>query len=258
MSGTGRWSDLGPRLVSAAVLIVVGGAALWAGGAWFTLLVLVLAALACWELARLAGGPGTEAVVVGAVGAAALYLASRFSGVLPSGLLIAAVLFAAPVVQARRWLWLAYAPVILLGSYALIEFRRDGVELIGWLVAVVVAADVAGYAIGRLVGGPKFWPALSPKKTWSGTIAGWVAATAVGVAFWASGGAIWYVFLSPVLAFAAQLGDIGESAVKRRAGVKDASALIPGHGGIMDRFDALLGAALVLFVLRAFGGLSAS
>lgn len=101
-----------------------------------------------------------------------------------------------------------------------------------------------------MIGGRKFWPQLSPKKTWSGTIAGWIGAALVGVALVASGhGDTALIWISPLVAFAGQLGDIAESWLKRRAGVKDSSNLIPGHGGFMDRFDAISGATLaVMFI----------
>ncbi|MDZ7904436.1 MAG: phosphatidate cytidylyltransferase [Cypionkella sp.] len=131
-----------------------------------------------------------------------------------------------------------------------------------WLIGVVILSDIAGYFAGRILGGPKFWPAISPKKTWSGTVAGWMGAAGLGAAFWAAGyGGAALIILSPLVAFAGQMGDIGESWLKRRAGIKDSSNLIPGHGGFLDRFDALIGAALVVLALQmaapevlAFGG----
>ena len=97
-----------------------------------------------------------------------------------------------------------------------------------------------------MLGGPKFWPRLSPKKTWSGTVAGWVGAMLVGLTVWATGhGSASLIWISPLVAFAGQLGDIAESWLKRRAGVKDSSNLIPGHGGVFDRVDGLLPVAIV-------------
>ena len=116
---------------------------------------------------------------------------------------------------------------------------------------VVVVTDVAGYFAGRIIGGPKFWPAVSPKKTWAGTTAGWLAAAVVGVVFGIGSGVMGTLVLASVLlSFASQLGDIAESAIKRRVGVKDSSTLIPGHGGLLDRFDGMLGAALALLLLE--------
>ena len=103
---------------------------------------------------------------------------------------------------------------------------------------------------GRIFGGPKFWPRFSPKKTWSGTVAGWIAAAGIGLIFLRiSTAGIDLLWISALLAFASQLGDIAESAIKRQAGVKDSSNLIPGHGGLMDRFDGLLGAALFMLLV---------
>jgi phosphatidate cytidylyltransferase len=146
----------------------------------------------------------------------------------------------------------AYALAIMLAGYGLVELRSvGGTQAILWLVAVVVASDVLGYFAGRMLGGPKFWPAISPKKTWSGTVAGWIGAALVGlVVVLGSGAGRLLVPLSALVAFAGQMGDIAESWVKRRAGVKDASNLIPGHGGVLDRFDALIGAVVLVMALR--------
>ncbi len=103
-----------------------------------------------------------------------------------------------------------------------------------------------------MLGGPKFWPRVSPKKTWSGTIAGWIGAALIGWiwAVWQDAG--WETIgISVALAMMAQMGDIAESAVKRKVGVKDSSNLLPGHGGLFDRFDAMLGAALMLLVIES-------
>ena len=127
--------------------------------------------------------------------------------------------------------------------------------VLGWLVGIVVVTDVAGYFAGRRLGGPKFWPRVSPKKTWSGTAAGWVGAGIVGGLFAINSGVWVAVFLASIfLSFASQMGDIAESAIKRKMGVKDSSALIPGHGGVLDRFDGMLGASVGFLVIEfAFG-----
>jgi phosphatidate cytidylyltransferase len=120
---------------------------------------------------------------------------------------------------------------------------------------VVAVTDIGGYFAGRIIGGPKFWPRVSPKKTWSGTVAGWVGAGVVGWAFMAATGmGVALIGISIALSMASQMGDIAESAVKRNAGVKDSSALLPGHGGVWDRFDGMLGASLLLLVIESFTG----
>jgi phosphatidate cytidylyltransferase len=146
-----------------------------------------------------------------------------------------------------------YSLAMLLSGHAFIALDHRGAVIVVWLVCIVVASDVFGYFAGRLLGGPKVWPAISPKKTWSGTIAGWVGAALVGWGFVVFEGGGWgLVVISPLVAVAGQLGDIVESLIKRRAGVKDASRLIPGHGGVIDRFDALIGAILAVWLLELF------
>jgi phosphatidate cytidylyltransferase len=255
MSEPGRWGDLGPRVVSAIVMIVVGVAALWAGGAWFYGLAVLAGAVMGWELARLCGAAGAVPVMIGLLFAVVLYLADRLPSPWTLLPVLVAILLTMPLVPRMRLAWLLYGALILVGVMAVTKFREAGVPLVAWLIAVVVASDIAGYFAGRVLGGPKFWPRLSPKKTWSGTVAGWIAAALVGAGFKLAGGGTSLILFSPLLALAAQLGDIAESAVKRRAGAKDASALIPGHGGLMDRFDALIGAATALYLAGAIAGL---
>ncbi|MBD0865869.1 MAG: phosphatidate cytidylyltransferase, partial [Rhodobacteraceae bacterium] len=120
---------------------------------------------------------------------------------------------------------------------------------------VVATTDIAGYFTGRLLGGPKFWPRISPRKTWSGTVAGWIASGILGVFFMGvTDSGLWLFFLSVATSFAAQMGDIAESATKRQYGVKDSSSLIPGHGGLFDRFDGMLGAAVLVLVVIELTG----
>ena len=139
-----------------------------------------------------------------------------------------------------------------IAGWGLVHFRVDyGFVWILWLILVVVVTDTAGYFAGRTIGGPKFWPKVSPKKTWAGTTAGWIAAGIVGLLFDLFFVQVsWHIIpISMLLSLASQMGDIAESALKRRMGVNDSSHLIPGHGGLFDRFDALLGASLFMLVI---------
>lgn len=214
MSGA-NWADLRARSLSALVMLAVGAVAIWLGGSVYLLLILAAVAAMQWELWRMTLGQGRDTA-----------------------------------------LWAGYGLAILLAGAALIWLRGlpNGFLLICWLLAVVIASDVMGYFAGRALGGPKFWPRISPKKTWSGTVAGWIGAALVGVVFAAldRGTGLGLVLLSPFVAFAGQMGDIAESAIKRRAGVKDSSNLIPGHGGVLDRFDALIFAAIVVGAAALF------
>lgn len=249
MTTPSRWDDLGPRLASAAVLAIVGLGAVFAGDPWVSGLASVVAGVMMWELARLtAPDHRREAVLIGLIAAATLAVVLLRHNPFWLAWLVLPVLLGALRPRRDRAGFVLVGLAIMLSCYAFVAFRGGlGLSYMVWLIGIVVASDTLGYFGGRLIGGPKFWPRLSPKKTWSGTIAGWVGAMAVGVAFWLWVDApFWIVPLSALVALAGQLGDITESAVKRRAGIKDASALIPGHGGFMDRLDALCGAALFL------------
>ena len=257
-----KWGDLGPRVTSAIVLLVIGGGAVWLGGAVFLYVAAIAAALIGWEIARICNlGGGAMPVATGFVAGSAILFsgtAHQFSGYASDGVLVV-LLAGVPVVAAAavapggdRLRMFSYLAWVMIATWGLVDLRGLGLVPVIWLAALVVASDVAGYFVGRSMGGAKFWPRLSPKKTWSGTVGGWVAAGLVGAIFapYLGLGAIW---LSVVVAFASQMGDIAASALKRAHGVKDFSALIPGHGGMFDRFDALMGAALMVTLARLFG-----
>ena len=242
------WGDLRPRVLSAIVMLVIGGVELWLGGAPFAILVVALTGGMMWELARMTADPGRDmSLWLGVLAAMmlALNLWSPSAWVL-AGLLVPAMV-GALVQQTKRKMFFCYALVIMATGLSLVMLRESlGLAPVLWVFAVVIVSDVLGYFAGRILGGPKFWPRVSPKKTWSGTAAGWLGAAAVGYGFWAAGLGSWHLlWASPLVAFAGQMGDIAESAIKRRAGVKDSSNLIPGHGGLLDRFDALAFAAIL-------------
>jgi phosphatidate cytidylyltransferase len=142
--------------------------------------------------------------------------------------------------------------------------RADEVGLIAvlWLFAVVWSTDIAAFYCGRAFGGPLLWPAISPKKTWSGATGGTLAAIVAGCAVvYAAGIALHpaHALVALVVSIASQAGDLFESAIKRRFHVKDASQLIPGHGGVMDRLDGFVAAATVALAIGgARGGGSAT
>jgi len=148
---------------------------------------------------------------------------------------------------------------ILLPSMVLLHMRQYGVEPVILLFIVVWITDTGAFAVGKTLGGPKLWPAVSPNKTWSGVIGGAViGALAGGIAAWLYGLdasiVLQVVWISLVISVAGQLGDLGESAWKRHFNVKDTGGIIPGHGGVMDRLDSLIVAAPVLAILQLTGG----
>ena len=251
-AASARWGDLVPRVLSAIVMLAVGGTAIWAGGLWFAGLAVVCSALMMWELARMTGGAGAlHPMILGGVGALALLMILLVPSVWVLLLIFLPAVMGIGNARRDRAVFAAYAVLIMLTGYGLISLRNVmGLSALVWVISVVVVSDVAGYFAGRTLGGPKFWPKISPKKTWSGTVAGWIGAALVGAGFYLAGwGGAALIWISPLVAFAGQLGDIAESAIKRRAGVKDSSRLIPGHGGFLDRFDALATAVVLVVVL---------
>ncbi len=261
MSDGAKWSDLAPRVASGVAMIAVGAADVWIGGLVFEATVICLCAAMLWEAALMFGAGNRAALRTGLLGAAAFVLASLAPGMAVLPLLLAAALVGAGQVPRERGLFAPFAAWILIAGFAIWTLREAaGVVWVAWLLLVVIASDIAGYFAGRSLGGPRFWPAVSPKKTWSGTVAGWIGGALVGLCFAGP------TLAGPVLAavsvlvvLAGQMGDILESYIKRRMGVKDSSSLIPGHGGVLDRLDALLGASilvLILWLLRLLPGLT--
>lgn len=248
-----NFADLAPRIATALVLVIVGGAAVWAAGPWFAALIAVICGTMIWELARMIGAGPKRALGLGALGAVALMGAYALPLGVALPLLLAVPMAGIAALHLHRRIFMSFTIAILFAGLGLTQHLTNfGLIWMIWLISVVVASDVAGYFAGRLIGGPKFWPAISPKKTWSGTIAGWIAAGLVGwVVMGITSAGVDLIGISVALAMMAQMGDIAESAVKRKMGVKDSSNLLPGHGGLFDRFDAMLGAAVLLFVIES-------
>jgi phosphatidate cytidylyltransferase len=258
-----RFADLGRRLASGLVLAAIALLDLWAGGAWVAGFLIVVLALMLWEYHRMVTGSAllsAPALLVPVAAGAAALVATAIGGP-PRGLPVLGVgLLAVVAVSGRQRWWLAGGFLYMtLATGALLVFRNrepEGVLLILWLVLVVVAADVGAYFVGRRVGGRRLWPRVSPGKTWSGAIGGLAFAVVVGLVFsWLVVG--WHPLrmgsLSLGIAVFSQVGDLLESAVKRRFGVKDTSRLIPGHGGVMDRLDGVMGGVWFFAVCDALG-----
>jgi phosphatidate cytidylyltransferase len=180
----------------------------------------------------------------------------HINGIYLSALVVLGVLGVALLSSDRRFwtaLGMGYALAASIGSSAVRLDPLWGFAALMLVLLVVWATDIGGYFAGRLIGGPKLWPQVSPKKTWAGAIGGFAASLAVGAAFAAFdlGKILQTLLLSAVFSIASQLGDLFESAVKRRFGVKDSSHIIPGHGGLMDRLDGFV-AAIVLAAIFGF------
>ena len=258
----GKWGDLSARVWSGLAMGVVGIGAILLGGVWFQMLVIFVTAVMVWECWIMIRGSSPVSGMLLAAGVASVMAAQVFGGpetreFLP--LFLVAPLVGILVLPRERLTFAVFALSIQVAGWWLAHVRLDyGVTWLLWLVGLVVVTDVAGYFAGKALGGPRVWPRVSPKKTWSGTLAGWAASAVfgAGVAVWAgdAAGLGALAALSVLLSAASQAGDIAESAIKRRAGIKDSSALIPGHGGFLDRFDGMIGAALIVLLIGVVAG----
>ena len=223
-------SDLGVRTVSAIAMVVVAGLALWLGGYLWVVFVAAIAALVLFEWRRLVRG-----------------FAAAWSQRLPWNL--AGILY------------------IGFGAATLLVLRElpGGFAIVSMIVISVIATDVGAYFAGRTIGGPKIAPRISPSKTWAGLGGGIVlsGAVLVGLAALIGQGTVapWrlgtFAIAGAVAAVVAQAGDFFESWMKRKAGVKDSSNLIPGHGGVFDRVDGLLSVSFMAGVMYIFAELTA-
>ena len=247
-----NWDDLTVRIASSAAMTLVGAGSVILGGVWFQMLVVFVTAVMIWELwMMIQPEEPTKGMLLAAL------VASIISGQIAHGSPYALALFlivpaiGVSLLPTARKTFFFFALTIQIAGWGLVHFRMDyGFIWLIWLMLVVITTDICGYFAGKALGGPKFWPKISPKKTWSGTVAGWIGAALVGFIFTLfTQAGLWIIVISMALSFAGQMGDIAESALKRRMGVKDSSTLIPGHGGLFDRFDALLGAALFMLLV---------
>ncbi|MDP5307786.1 phosphatidate cytidylyltransferase [Paracoccus spongiarum] len=258
----GKWADLSRRLASTAVLLGIGVLLAFASGVWLRLGMAAISAITFWELAAMTGWRHPEMhltpfgrwrpVALAAIAGMSQFVALTAFHPLAWALLVLPIIAGVPGAARRdRLTYAIFGMAILLVAYGLVGFREEfGLGFVLWLMGIVILSDTTGYFFGRILGGPKFWPALSPKKTWSGTVAGWLSAAIFGALLWLSGhGDATLIWVSPLVCLAGQMGDIAESWLKRRAGVKDSSNLIPGHGGFMDRFDAVTGAVLATMLI---------
>jgi len=252
-------SDLVTRSVIGAALAGVAVAVLWIGGVVWWAVVTIVAVIALIEWAGLVKahrarlGIGLIVLLLGmSYALPVLWDTDRSTLAL---LLIASMLMALFPKAATTALGVGY---IGTAAIALLYLRAQplGFALALWTLAIVWATDIGAYFAGRAIGGPKLAPVISPNKTWAGLGGGMVAAAIVGCLIARLGhlptSTCW---LAPLLAVAAQIGDLIESGMKRHAGVKDSGRILPGHGGLLDRIDGMLPVAILVAALVANGNL---
>ncbi|WEX78823.1 phosphatidate cytidylyltransferase [Sinorhizobium numidicum] len=253
-------TELKSRIASGAVLAAVALGATWAGGFAFQLLAVAISLLVYYEWSTVtklaerdfqgnAFGWLSQAVI------AALVLLDYMPLTLP--VLVTCAAIAALWVGLRKTSWWLFGGIVYAGLTGISLAAIRGADYLGlvamlFVFAVVWGTDIFAYFTGRALGGPKLAPAISPGKTWSGAIGGTMCGVLAGVAVFMAHFSLQDLripLIALVLSVASQVGDLFESFIKRRFGVKDSGRLIPGHGGVMDRVDGLIfacGAALLL------------
>uniref|UniRef100_UPI0035B5657D phosphatidate cytidylyltransferase n=1 Tax=Komagataeibacter xylinus TaxID=28448 RepID=UPI0035B5657D len=258
---SGNWKDLRARVLSAAVLVPCVALCVWAGGLLYGALIVLAMAGMAMEWARLFGfGLETrrgQLCLAWAACVGGTALAGHWGGAL-------LVMVAAVVLGPALWAGQVAIGCAGLSLLWLRYMSEPGAGVVLFLVACVALSDTGAYMTGRVFGGPKLAPRISPAKTWSGSIGGMCCAVLGGMLIAAMlpgalPGAVWRgALFGGLVAIAAQIGDLGESALKRACNVKDSGTILPGHGGLLDRFDGLLVAApmAALLSLGAAGGIA--
>lgn len=249
-----RPSELVVRTVTGLGLIALALVALVLGGFPLWLLIAVAGVFMMAEWSDLHGaGPRDKRLSQFALFTALAIMSPLAAGPNFFALgLLAGVFFFVTIVTRRPQLGIG-ALYVGLPIFALLLIRHqkpDGLVYALWALALVWATDIGAYFAGRSIGGPKLAPRVSPNKTWAGLIGGIVAASLLALAMHlAYGLPLRLTLATPLLAVLAQLGDLYESHLKRRAGVKDSGDLIPGHGGFLDRLDGVVPVAPVAALL---------
>lgn len=249
------------RAATAVVLAPLAIGIAYAGGSIWAILVTLVSVGLYVEWLTIVGA-GRDVRILGA-GCGALAVAGlcaafdRFDGAVPFALLgLVVVAFLSG--EQRRWVASGYG-YAAAAELASVLVRADpdwGFAALMLVLLVVWVTDIGGYFAGRGFGGPKLWPRVSPKKTWAGAAGGFVGSLCVASGFAAFGYGKWLplVMVAALLSVVSQLGDLFESAVKRRFGVKDSSQIIPGHGGLLDRLDGYVAAVVVAVIFGLLRG----
>lgn len=255
------WSNLGLRTASAAVLIPTVVGAVWLGGWPYLVLIAIGVAVLALEWGGMSAplAPTRVSAAVTAAVLAAVFVGYHQHDLIAWGMIVLGSVVAALVARgvAERPADAAYGVLYIAPAALCLVWMRETHQGMWWtlmLLAATWAADIGAFAFGSTIGGPKLWPRFSPNKTWSGFIGGLAAALVAGLLM----AALPYFQLNPwaaaliglTVGLATMAGDLWESALKRRFGVKDSGDLIPGHGGLLDRVDGLMFAVVVMAGLR--------
>lgn len=258
------WSDLGARIASGLVLASAGIVAAYFGGAWLAGMCGAAVVAMCYEWSRMSEPDSRAAFFFALAGALGMVMFASWHHLFwGAGWMIVCAFVSAARRRTLTGIIETAGGTLYIGlpcgTFVWLRDRApEGLETILALFAIIWAADVFAYFGGKVIGGPKVATGLSPNKTWSGiiagTMAGSVAGYGCGVLFHTSSELrmAWFV-IGAIVAITGLMGDLFESFLKRRFGVKDASRLIPGHGGVLDRIDSLMAATLLVGAALAFG-----
>ncbi|HWV54880.1 phosphatidate cytidylyltransferase [Pseudorhodoplanes sp.] len=254
------------RVASAVVLAPLAIGAAWFGDWPFTVFWGAAAMAVWWEWIGLVEPSGRNVLLATGVCALLLQAILFETGNLSSAFMIVALGVLAGIVTAGKQAptvagGVVYASALLMATIIVRSDAKFGFAAILFLYAIVWGTDIGGYFAGRAFGGPKLAPAISPKKTWSGAMGGTIVAIAAAIgiaAMFSIRNPLMVGAVALVLSIASQCGDLFESWLKRHFDVKDSSGLIPGHGGVMDRLDGFIFAAVTAALIGvARGGFDA-
>lgn len=245
-------SNLGKRIAAAAVMAPVTLAAVYYGGAAFSVFVMLLGAMMSWELDEMRKD-GFKTVVIALVPICASL--SPFHSILTLGGGMLLMVLIACFYSYRLYMALLGVLIVYLPCASMLYLRGEGLLPALWLMVTVWTVDIGAYAAGKTMGRHKLAPRISPGKTWEGLAGGVAAASIAGYLFGGDSNGPFLAAAGALLAVLAQTGDLMESAIKRHYGLKDSSNLIPGHGGVLDRVDGFILAApaAVAFSMAAGG-----
>jgi phosphatidate cytidylyltransferase len=251
-------SDLKPRLIAGAVMAAVALALAYAGPKPFALLVIAVALVMCWEWGRVVRGEefGLAFVVhAGTIIVAGVLAAVGLPALGGVAVAIGGIILLVMPLGPRQAMSAAGVAYVGFPTVAMLWLRADaslGFVAILFIFAIVWGSDIGAFVAGRTIGGPKLWPRVSPNKTWAGFLGALAAGLVSGLIFAqvVSGASSLVLGTNGMLlAFVAQMGDLAESALKRQFGIKDSSAIIPGHGGVMDRADSTVAVSVAVSIL---------
>ena len=250
------------RSLSTAVITPIVGYILVIGGDYFSLFISILGAVMIWEMARaIFGSAHSRFLIILSIGFGVVILLTglRIGIVLLSTFvllfLVSFSIYCLVIKQADKITKFLICSLFIVIPCTLFLWLRETMELIilFWILSCVIATDIGAYVVGKIIGGAKLAPKISPNKTWSGLFGGVTASAFTGLGF----SVFWmekhfkFVCLSLLIAIVAQMGDLLESRFKRKYSLKETSNIIPGHGGIMDRLDGHM-AAVTFIALISF------